>query len=84
MTWLLSHPWMVLSWSVLIVCTAYIVGAAVYFMALAHEERKASEQRQRLERALEASQRANQNLQLLQASRAVRASGLASERKAVS
>ena len=84
MTWLITHPIEVVALLTLLVCTSYVIGAAVWALALAHEERKLAEQREALERALEASQRANQNLQLLQASRAVRASGLAADRKAVS
>ena len=85
MTWLMTHPWTVLSWSVLILCTSYVIGAAVYFMALAHEERKADEQRQVLERAIAASrQQVNQNLQLLHASKPTRAAGLKSDVRRVS
>lgn len=80
MTWLIAHPWMVLSWAVLILCTSYVIGAAVYFMALAHEERKADEKRQVLERAIQASrQQVNQDLQLLHASKPTRAAGLKSD-----
>ena len=85
MTWLFSHPWMMLSWAVLILCTSYIIGAAVYTMALANEARKADAQRQVLERALEASQRVeHDNLRLLRASRPARAAGLKSDVRRVS
>ena len=85
MTWLMTHPWMVLSWSVLILCTSYIIGAAVYTSALANEARKADAQRQVLERALEASQRVeHDNLRLLRASRPARAAGLKSDVRRVS
>jgi len=76
---------MLLAWLVLILCTSYIIGAAVSAIAFANEARKADAQRQVLERALEASQRVeNDNLRLLRASRPAKAAGLKSDVRRVS
>jgi len=58
MTWLIAHPWMVLSWAVIILCTSYVIGAVVYASWLKHEAHKArreSEQRKTLDKIIQAS-----------------------------
>ena len=91
MTWLLSHSWMVLSWLVLILCSACSIGAAVYGLACSYEERQQDEQRQRLEALINLSSEQRSKLPPALGARpprprknTVRAAGLASERKAVS
>ena len=83
--WITQHWLLVLVWASIVICTSYIIGAAVSAIAFANEARKADAQRQVLERALEASQRVeNDNLRLLRASRPARAAGLRSDVRRVS
>ena len=53
--WLFSHPLQAFTVLVTIGATSYIIGAAVWALALAHEAHKASEQRKTLDRIVQAS-----------------------------
>jgi len=58
LAWGLDHWGLVLSGGVFVIAFTYIISAAVYGLWLASETRKADEQRKRLDRIIQASQKA--------------------------
>lgn len=57
LSWLSQHPAHVVAVVVALCSTAYVIGAAVYAVALASESRRQDAERARLDRVMQASHR---------------------------